>query len=90
MEVVDDGLEGKGGAGGGAERVLGGGEDLVLEQVVHELVVDEGVEDFRNDGEEGDGSVVCRERFVFCFVHLNDLRYLKGIRVLVLVNGLVV
>ena len=40
----------------------------MLDEVCHELFVDERVKDFGNDGEEGDGAVVLGEGFVLCFV----------------------
>lgn len=41
----------------GSECVLCGRDDVVFSEVCHELVVDEGVEELGDDGEEGDGSV---------------------------------
>lgn len=43
----------------------------------HELVVEEGVEDFGDDGEEGDGAVVDWERLVLGFVHFDGFCVLE-------------
>ena len=43
-DVVDDGGEGHGAVGVGAESVGEGGDDVVGGEVVHELFVDDGVE----------------------------------------------
>ena len=67
---------------------LGGGNDVVGGEVGHELVVEEGVEDFGVDWEEGDGAVVDRERLVLCFVHFDGFR-VHRIGVLGLVDGVV-
>jgi len=68
---------------------LGGGDDVVVSEVGHELVVEESVEDFGNDGEERDWSVVDWERFVFCFVHFDGFCVLECVGVFVLVDGVV-
>ena len=44
----------------------------------HDLIVDDGVEDFAYDREEGDGAVVLCEVFSFRFVDLDQLRELQG------------
>ena len=72
MESVDDGLECGVRAGVGSESVLCRGDEFVFEEEVHDLCVEEAVEDFCDDREEGDRSVVGWDRFVFCFVYLND------------------
>ena len=56
----------------------------------HELIVEEGVEDFGYDGEEGDWSVVGWEGFVFCFVDFNGFCDFESVRVLVFVDRPVV
>ena len=50
MNLIEDCLECEGGAGVEAEGVLCGRDDVVGGEVVHHLVVDEGVEDFGDDG----------------------------------------
>jgi len=50
------------------------------------LFVENCVEDFGNDWEERDGSVVGWESFVFCFVDLNDFCEFERIWVLLFVN----
>jgi hypothetical protein len=57
-DVVEDVGEGKGGVGVGAEGICGRRKNVVGKEVVHELVVDDFVEDFADDGEQGDGAVV--------------------------------
>jgi hypothetical protein len=57
-DVVEDVGEGKGGVGVGAEGIRGGRKNVVGEEVEHELVVDDLVEDFADDGQQGDGAVV--------------------------------
>ena len=61
----------------------------MLCQVLHELVVDEGVEEFGDDGEEGDGAVVLGVGFVFLLVELDDLCDLQWVWVVVFVDGFV-
>jgi len=51
------------------------------------LVVDEGVEEFGDDGEEGDGAVVLGVGFVFLLVELDDLCDLQWVWVVVFVDG---
>ena len=65
MESVDDGLECGVRAGVGSESVLCPGDEFVFEEEVHDLCVEEAVEDFCDDREEGDRSVVGWDRFVF-------------------------
>lgn len=52
VDVVEDGLDCECCAGVGSEGVLRWGDDVVVEEVFHELVVDDGVEYFCNDWEE--------------------------------------
>ena len=51
-DVVDDGGEGGDGVGLWAEGVLVDVENVVLKKMVHDLIVDDDVEDFADDGEK--------------------------------------
>lgn len=51
-DVVEDGLEGEGGVGVWAKCILGRRYDIVFGQVEHDLVVEQGVKEFGDDGEE--------------------------------------
>ena len=50
-DVVYDGLQRERAAGVWSEGVLRGGDDVVLGEVAHELLVDDGVEELGDDGE---------------------------------------
>lgn len=58
-------------------------------EVCHELVVDEGIKQLGDDGEEGDWSVEFGELSVFLFEELNDFCGFECIWVAVFVYGLV-
>ena len=56
---------------------------------MHELVVDECVQQLGDDRQQGDGAVELREGSVFFLEELDDFRQLEGVRVVVLIDGLV-
>ena len=56
----------------------------------HYLVVEDFVEDFCNDREEGDWAVVCWECDVRFLVQLDHFRDFETVRILMFVNALVV
>ena len=68
LVVFEDGLECKGGVRVWSECVLCGGDDVVVCEVLHDLVVEEGVKDLCCDGEEGYWAVVSWVCGVFGFV----------------------
>ena len=57
--------------------------------MLHELLVDDGVEDFGDDWKEGDGAVVLRNCDVTGLVDLDDLGDLDRVWVLVFHHGLI-
>ena len=59
-------------------------------EMLHYLVVDEGIEDLSDDGEEGYGSVEAGESAVFLFEKFYGFCYFKRVWVGVFVDGLVV
>ena len=73
-----------------SESVLCGRDDVVCCEVVHDLGIDEGVEHFRNDGEEGDRAVEFGEGSVFLFEEFYYFGYFEGVWIIVFVDALVV
>ena len=59
-------------------------------EMLHDLIVDEGVEDLGDDGEEGYGSVEAGESAVFLFEEFYGFCYFKWVWVGVFADGLVV
>ena len=57
--------------------------------MVHKLVVDDSIEQFRDDGEEGNGAVVFGLRPVAFLEELDHLCDFEWVRVSVFINGLV-
>ena len=78
-DVVYDGLQRERAAGVWSEGVLSGGDDVVLGEVSHELLVDDGVEELGDDGEERDRSVVHRQGSVFRFVQFDRFRQFERV-----------
>ena len=89
VEFVEDGLECEGSAGVGAEGILCGRDDVVGGEVVHHLVVNEGVEEFGDDGQERDRAVVGWFLLLLGLVQFDDFGDLERVRVLVFIDGLV-
>ena len=89
-DVVYDGGESGGGVGVGTEGVLGGGDEVVGSEVMHELRVGDGVENFADDGEKGDWAEIFWDvegRFLGEWAYFRNL---GGVGVGVLINGIVV
>ena len=89
VEFVDDCLKCEGCVGVGSEGILGGGDDIMFREVSHELGVDEGVEEFGDDGKERDGTIEFWEGSVCLFEKFYDFGDLEGVWVVVFVDCLI-
>lgn len=71
--IINNGLQCKSAVRVWAEGVLGGGDEVVLSEVEHELIIDDCVQELGDDGKQGDRSVVLGQRLVLGFVELDGL-----------------
>lgn len=61
----------------------------MFDEVFHDLVIEEGVEEFGDDGKERDGAVVFGEGFVFLFVEFDYFGEFEGVWVFLFLDCLV-